>query len=118
MTDDLITTFNISLVVRGSVRETSRVVSGRANDEREDPLRYTVAKAKGVFRCGCACWHPWAPLHCCRRVIDSPSDMTSASIIRRIVNNRESFAAKHKRKAEAENQYYEQKKAVEFVAEV
>lgn len=50
------------------------------------------------------------------RVIDSPSDMTSASIIRRIVANRESFAAKHKRKAEAESQYYEQKKG--FVAEV
>lgn len=57
-----------------------------------------------------------ASTHACRSVIDSPSDMTSASIIRRIVANRESFAAKHKRKAEAENQYYGQKK--EFVAEV
>lgn len=51
MTEDLITTFNISLVVRGSVRETSRVVSGKANDEREDPQRYSIAKAQGIFRC-------------------------------------------------------------------
>lgn len=51
VTDDLITTFNISLVVRGSVRETSRVVSGKANDAREDPVRYAVAKAKNIFRC-------------------------------------------------------------------
>lgn len=52
------------------------------------------------------------------REIASPSNMTSAAIIRRIVANRESFAAKHKRKAEAENQYYQQKQAVAFVAEV
>lgn len=50
MTEDLITTFNISLVVRGSVRETSKAVSGGSNDDREDPLRYAVAKAKGVYK--------------------------------------------------------------------
>jgi len=42
ITADLINTFNISLVVRGSVSET-----GRANDGD----RYSVPKAQNIFRC-------------------------------------------------------------------
>ena len=41
ITADLINTFNISLVVRGTVSET-----GRANDGD----RYTVPKAQSIFR--------------------------------------------------------------------
>ena len=44
MTEDLLTTFNISLVVRGSVSET-----GIANEEEHK--RYTVPKQKGIMRC-------------------------------------------------------------------
>ena len=42
ITADLVNTFNISLVVRGSVSET-----GRANDGD----RYSVPKAQNIFRC-------------------------------------------------------------------
>ncbi len=43
MTEDLLTTFNISLVVRGSVSET-----GIADEEEQK--RYSVPKGKGVMR--------------------------------------------------------------------
>ena len=45
MTDDLLTTFNISLVVRGSVSETG------PQDEEEQRRRYSVPQQKGVMRC-------------------------------------------------------------------
>lgn len=44
MTEDLLTTFNISLVVRGSVSET-----GIADEEEQK--RYSVPKEKGIMRC-------------------------------------------------------------------
>lgn len=43
MTEDLLTTFNISLVVRGSVSET-----GAAEEEQEQ--RYSKPKQKGIMR--------------------------------------------------------------------
>ena len=45
MTEDLLTTFNISLVVRGSVSETG------PEDEEEQRKRYSVPQQKGVMRC-------------------------------------------------------------------
>ena len=44
MTEDLLTTFNILLVVRGSVSET-----GIADEELHK--RYSVPKEKGILRC-------------------------------------------------------------------
>lgn len=44
MTEDLLTTFNISLVARGSVSETGIADEG-------EHKRYSVPKAKGVLRC-------------------------------------------------------------------
>lgn len=129
MTDDLLTTFNISAVVRGSVTETSegggaaasgngysapsdaapgqsaREQGGAAADEsgradgEEDPLRYAMARQRGMLR-----------------VLPSPSTMISATIIGRIVSNRQQFEAKHKRKAESEAAYYEGDKG--YVAEL
>ena len=45
LTDDLLTTFNIALVVRGSVAETG--AAGAALAAR----RYAAARARGIFRC-------------------------------------------------------------------
>ena len=45
MTEDLLTTFNISLVVRGRVSETGQ------EDEEEQRKRYSVPRQKGVMRC-------------------------------------------------------------------
>ena len=45
MTEDLLTTFNISLVVRGSVSETG------PQDEEEQRRRYSVPQQQGVMRC-------------------------------------------------------------------
>lgn len=44
MTEDLLTTFNISLVVRGTVSETG------ASDNAEH-ARYEVPKERGIMRC-------------------------------------------------------------------
>ena len=45
LTEDLLTTFNISAVVRGSVAETG--AAGAALAQR----RYAAARARGIFRC-------------------------------------------------------------------
>ena len=64
VTADLINTFNISLVVRGSVSETPR-----ANDR----LRYAVPKQMGIFRCvrapGMACYPPSCARQLCTACI-------------------------------------------------
>lgn len=44
ITEDLLTTFNISLVVRGSISETGIA-------EEEEQMRYSVPKRKGIMRC-------------------------------------------------------------------
>ena len=45
VTEDLLTTFNISLVVRGTVSETG------ADGADADAARYALPREKGVFRC-------------------------------------------------------------------
>ena len=49
VTEDLLTTFNISLVVRGTVSETA------ADGADADAARYAIPRAKGVFRCARMC---------------------------------------------------------------
>lgn len=47
ITEDLLTTFNISLVVRGSVSETGIT-------EEEERMRYSEPKRKNIMRCALA----------------------------------------------------------------
>ncbi|CAL5224914.1 g7680 [Coccomyxa viridis] len=88
VTEDLLTTFNISLVVRGSVSET-----GIADEEEQK--RYSVPKDKGVMR-----------------VLSSPSDITAANIIHRIVHNRAAYEARNAKKNKSEAAYYKDKQHV------
>ena len=46
ISEDLLTTFNISLVVRGSVSETGR----NGSDAHASPSRYGLCQNKNIFR--------------------------------------------------------------------
>ncbi|RMZ55822.1 hypothetical protein APUTEX25_003788, partial [Auxenochlorella protothecoides] len=81
VTEDLLTTFGIGEVVRGSVHE-----SGDASSERG---RYEVPIAHGTFR-----------------RLASPSPVTSATVIRRIVDNRAQYEARNAKKGASEASYY------------
>ncbi|KAG2485043.1 hypothetical protein HYH03_016142 [Edaphochlamys debaryana] len=83
MTDDLMTTFNISTVVRGSTSETSCL--GPVEEER-----YAVPRKAGVFR-----------------ELPSPSDMTARNVIQRIVAQREAFEKRNAKKVKGEEAYYQ-----------
>lgn len=82
VTDDLIKTFNISVVVHGSVSETRNFVD-------QDPSRYKHAKAAGIFR-----------------ELPSPSSMTTKTIIQRIVVNSQAYEARQAKKMKSEAAYY------------
>ncbi|KAF6254698.1 CTP-phosphoethanolamine cytidylyltransferase [Scenedesmus sp. NREL 46B-D3] len=90
--DDLLRTFNISLVVRGSMTET------RATDCGAD-ARYALARQRGIFR-----------------QLNSPSTVVTASIIQRIVGNRAAFEARNAKKVASEQAYYASSK--DYVKEV
>lgn len=93
ITDDLLTTFGIDLVVRGTVHEAT---DREAASEVE---RYRAPKARGVLR-----------------TIFSPSDLTSASLIRRIMSKRTEFEEKQARKSQSEAAYYASAK--QYVKEI
>ncbi|OMO68582.1 hypothetical protein CCACVL1_19898 [Corchorus capsularis] len=82
---DMITTFNISLVVHGTVAE-----SNDFQEEKDNP--YAVPISMGIFR-----------------VLDSPLDITTTTIIRRIVANHEAYQKRNEKKAASEKRYYEGK---------
>ena len=158
LTDDLLTTFNIARVVRGTITETG--ASGAALAER----RYAAARARSIFQCACRCHshqgcckpysapglllpckRSWrgehflrvyintsrcaALLHArctllpllldwryvCHRLLPSPSDMTTATIIHRIVHNRAQYEARNAKKSKSEAAYYSTQKT--FVQE-
>lgn len=92
ITADLIRTFNISLVVRGSLSETSHLGAAELG-------RYDSVQKMGIYR-----------------EIQSPSAMTTRSLIRRIVDNCEAFEARNEKKEQSEQIYYKQHK--EFVEEL
>ncbi|KAK9832648.1 hypothetical protein WJX81_006957 [Elliptochloris bilobata] len=92
LTEDLLTTFNIAHVVRGSVTETGP--AGAALAAR----RYAAAHMRGIFQ-----------------LLPSPSDMTTATIIHRIVHNRAQYEARNAKKAKSEAAYYSSQKT--FVQE-
>ncbi|KAK6778239.1 hypothetical protein RDI58_024957 [Solanum bulbocastanum] len=85
---EIITTFNISLVVHGTVAED--------NDfQKETGNPYAVPISMGIFQ-----------------VLDSPLDITTSTIIRRIVSNHEAYQKRNEKKAASEKRYYEGKSYV------
>ncbi|AQK57092.1 ethanolamine-phosphate cytidylyltransferase [Zea mays] len=85
---DMITTFNISLVVHGTIAENM--------DFTEDDLHpYAVPMAMGIYR-----------------RLESPLDITTSTIIRRIVANHEAYQKRNEKKEASEKKYYEGKSFV------
>ncbi|KAF5750697.1 hypothetical protein HS088_TW03G01036 [Tripterygium wilfordii] len=82
---DVITTFDISLVVHGTVAEGNDFL-----EEKDNP--YAVPISMGIFR-----------------VLESPLDITTSTIIKRIVANHEAYEKRNEKKAASEKKYYEEK---------
>ncbi len=87
ITEDLLTTFGIGLVVRGTMHEAPN------REAASEEVRYAVPRQKDMLR-----------------ELPSPSKMTSAILIRRIVENREQFEERQKKKVLSEEAYYESDK--------
>ncbi|KAK2981886.1 hypothetical protein RJ640_010403 [Escallonia rubra] len=85
---DMITTFNISLVVHGTIAEDSDF-----QEEKRNP--YDIPSSMGILK-----------------LLESPLDITTSTIIRRIVSNHEAYQKRNERKAESERRYYEDKSFV------
>ncbi|XP_019196070.1 PREDICTED: ethanolamine-phosphate cytidylyltransferase-like [Ipomoea nil] len=85
VTKDMITTFDISLVVHGTVAEYSDY-----QKEAENP--YAVPISMGILK-----------------VLESPLDITTSTIIRRIVSNHDAYLKRNEKKVESEKRYYEGK---------
>lgn len=83
-----ITTFNISLVVHGTVSESNFSTEGG-----QDP--YAVPKSMGIFQ-----------------VIESPKDITTSSVAQRIIANHEIYVKRNTKKAASEKKYYAERKYV------
>ncbi|XP_058732179.1 ethanolamine-phosphate cytidylyltransferase-like [Vicia villosa] len=86
ITKDMITTFNISLVVHGTVAEKSL-------PSEKDP--YEVPKSIGKFR-----------------LLESPKDITTTSVAQRIMANHDAYVQRNAKKAKSEKRYYEERKYV------
>ncbi|XP_076895980.1 ethanolamine-phosphate cytidylyltransferase-like [Bidens hawaiensis] len=82
---DMITTFNISLVVHGTVAEDD-------DYEKDDRDPYDVPRSMDILK-----------------VLESPIDITTSTIIKRIVSNHEAYQKCNERKGESERRYYEGK---------
>lgn len=93
ITEDLLITFGINLVVRGSVHETAH------RSSTSEAERYKVPRQRGIFQ-----------------NIPSPSSMTSATLIQRIVKNRTMFEERQSKKVKSEAAYYATSK--QYVDEV
>lgn len=85
LTEDIMTTFNIKLVVRGSVSETSP--SGTYEESR-----YAIPMKAGCFK-----------------RISSPSPATAKNIMQRIVDRKKEFEARNQKKTKSEAAYQAQK---------
>ncbi|XVE98866.1 hypothetical protein REPUB_Repub03eG0145700 [Reevesia pubescens] len=85
VTKDMITTFNISLVVHGTVAESNSLLPGET-----DP--YAVPKSMGIFR-----------------LLESPKSITTSSVAQRIVANHEAYTRRNAKKAQSEKKYYKEK---------
>ncbi|KMZ70983.1 Ethanolamine-phosphate cytidylyltransferase [Zostera marina] len=82
---DMITTFNISLVIHGTVEE-NRVI------ERWHSDPYAVPIAMGIDQ-----------------KLESPLDITTSTMIKRIVSNQEAFQRRNEKKEANERRYYRDK---------
>lgn len=82
---DMITTFNISFVVHGTVAENSDYQMEKSNP-------YAVPMSMGIYR-----------------ILESPLDITTTTIIKRIVSNQEAYQKRNEKKSESERRYYEDK---------
>ncbi|CDP06353.1 unnamed protein product [Coffea canephora] len=82
---DMITTFNISLVVHGTVAEDNDFQKEKSNP-------YAVPISMGILK-----------------LLESPLDITTSTIIRRIVSNHEAYQKRNEKKTESERRYYEDK---------
>lgn len=85
VTKDMITTFNISLVVHGTVAETNPSLTGET-----DP--YAIPKSMGIFQ-----------------LLESPKSITTTSVAQRIVANHEAYVKRNAKKAQSEKKYYQEK---------
>ncbi|GAB2267424.1 Ethanolamine-phosphate cytidylyltransferase [Dionaea muscipula] len=85
VTKDMITTFNISLVVHGTTSEPNPL-----SDDFGDP--YAIPKSMGIFR-----------------MLESPDDLTTSSVARRIFANQEAYKNRNVVKVKSEKKYYEGK---------
>ncbi|CAN4097457.1 unnamed protein product [Withania somnifera] len=88
VTQDMITTFNISMVVHGTVSERNSSIG-----EKHDP--YAVPKSMGIFR-----------------VIESPKDITTTSVAQRIIANHEIYVKRNTKKEASEKKYYAEKQYI------
>ncbi|KAL0346871.1 UNVERIFIED_CONTAM: Ethanolamine-phosphate cytidylyltransferase [Sesamum calycinum] len=88
VTKDMITTFNLSLVVHGTIAEKNPLSDGKS-----DP--YAVPKSMGIFQ-----------------MLESPKDITTTSIARRIIANHEIYLKRNAKKEASEKKYYAEKKYV------
>ncbi|KAF6167305.1 hypothetical protein GIB67_043166 [Kingdonia uniflora] len=87
VTKDMITTFNISLIVHGTVAESSLLLG------ESDP--YAAPKSMGIFR-----------------MLESPKNITTTSVAKRIIANHEVYKKRNAKKTESENRYYAGKQHV------
>ncbi|CAH8376367.1 unnamed protein product [Eruca vesicaria subsp. sativa] len=85
---DTITTFDISLVVHGTVAESD-------DFQKEEGNPYAVPISMGIFQ-----------------ILESPLDITTSTIIKRIVANHEAYQKRNLKKEASEKKYYEQKSFV------
>uniref|UniRef100_A0A0E0IXJ2 Ethanolamine-phosphate cytidylyltransferase n=1 Tax=Oryza nivara TaxID=4536 RepID=A0A0E0IXJ2_ORYNI len=85
---DMITTFNISLVVHGTIAENMDFM-------KDDLNPYAVPRAMGIYR-----------------RLESPLDITTSTIIRRIVANHEAYQKRNEKKEASEKKYYDSKSFV------
>nr|CAB3459204.1 unnamed protein product [Digitaria exilis] len=83
-----ITTFNISLVVHGTIAE-------NMDYAKDDSNPYAVPMAMGIYH-----------------RLESPLDITTSTIIRRIVANHEAYQKRNEKKEASEKKYYEGKSFV------
>nr|XP_043627652.1 ethanolamine-phosphate cytidylyltransferase-like [Erigeron canadensis] len=87
ITKDMITTFNISLVVHGTVSE-SKSTNG-------EPGPYSVPKSMGIFR-----------------MLESPKNITTMSVAQRIKANHEIYEKRNAKKEASEKKFYEERKYI------
>ncbi|KAJ8751329.1 hypothetical protein K2173_016515 [Erythroxylum novogranatense] len=85
VTKDMITTFNISLVVRGTVAESDSWL-------KSGPDPYSVPKNMGIFK-----------------MLESPKSITTSSVAQRIVANHGTYMKRNAKKTASEKKYYAEK---------